>query len=111
PGKPEAMAMGLAGFRRGLSEAGYVEGRDVAIEYRWGNDEYGRLPELAEDLVRRRVSVIVVLGSGQTTSVDKAATRLIPIVFGAATDPVQEGLVASLNRPGGNVTGISNMGN
>jgi ABC-type uncharacterized transport system substrate-binding protein len=89
PGSPEAIANNLAGFRKGLSEAGFVEGRNVAIEYRWAMGEYARLPELANDLVRRRVSVIAVPGSGQAAFVAKAATSTIPIVFGVAADPVK----------------------
>jgi putative ABC transport system substrate-binding protein len=98
----------VAAFRKGLSETGFVEGRNVTIEYRWANSEAQRLPELAGDLVRRRVSVIATAGAS-ATSVVKTLTTTIPIVFTTVADPVQSGLVASLNRPGGNVTGVSMM--
>ena len=95
----------LAPFRQGLNETGYVEGKNVAIEFRWGGGQYDRLPGLAEDLVRRRVAVIVTSGGPLPALAAKAATTTIPILF-VSSDPVQEGLVASFSHPGGNVTGV-----
>src|SRR6516164_1740742 len=106
---PDGAAPLLAALRRGLSEVGYAEGQNVAVEYRWAENNYDRLPALAADLVRRQSAVIIAAGNAAALAA-KAATTTIPIVFATGDDPVRLGLVASLSRPTGNVTGMSFLG-
>jgi putative ABC transport system substrate-binding protein len=104
---PSAWSQWVAAFVQRLRDFGWIEGRTIAIEYRWAEGQYDRLPQLASELVERGVAVIITVGGGATTTAAKAATAAIPIVVVMGDDPVKTGAVAALNRPGGNVTGVS----
>src|SRR5262245_50153500 len=109
PGASEIGARDVAAFRKGLQETGYIEGQNVTVEYHWLEGQYGRLPAVLADVIRRPVTLIAIPGSVVTARAAKAATATTPIVFFIGDDPVQAGLVASLARPGGNITGVTSL--
>jgi putative ABC transport system substrate-binding protein len=109
PGSPETSSFLVAAFREGLKEAGYVEGQNVTVEYHWAKGHYDQLQTLAEDLVRRQVAVIAATGGSISAHAAKAATTIIPIVVNIGEDPIKSGLIASFNRPGGNITGVNTL--
>ena len=109
PTSPAESANLLAAFRNGLMEAGYVENQNIAIEFRWAERQYDRLPALADDLVRRHVAAIVAVGGDPVVLAAKQATTTVPVIFNTGSDPVKLGIVASLNRPGGNITGVAQL--
>ena len=106
-GSLQSDAFRLAAVQQGLTESGYVEGRNVAFEYRWAEDHYERLPALAAELVRRGIAVLISIGGNTSAVAAKSSTATIPVVFATGSDPIKLGLVTSLNRPGGNVTGVN----
>src|SRR5258706_5154797 len=107
--RAEGYTSSMAAFMQGLKEAGFVPGQNVVLEQRWANDQYDQLPEMAADFVRAEVSLIAAIGNNLPTRAAKAATSTIPIVFAMGSNPVELGLVASLNRPGGNITGVTSV--
>jgi putative ABC transport system substrate-binding protein len=108
-GRAEIYASRVAAFRQALKDAGFVEGQNVTLQFRWANDEYDRLPDLATELVRARVTLIAAIGNNLVAHAAKSATSTVPIVFVIGADPVYQGLVASLNRPSGNITGVTTL--